>query len=137
MSPVTFSLLSSQNAKSLSWGTLLGAVLLGSQQCQGAGCWKDPAPPGTVVALPLTGLWGWCLSGSLTACVFSWWGAFGPAAYVTVTCIGADRCFPTFSPFALILFLPSLSPTVIIEYLLCSCSETNLTLSLPTLKTSK
>lgn len=72
MSPVTFSLLSSQNAKSLSWGTLLGAVLLGSQQCQGAGCWKDSAPPGTVVALPLTGLWGWCLSGCLTACVFSW-----------------------------------------------------------------
>ena len=58
-------------------------------------------------------------------------GAFGPAAYVTVTCIGADRHFPTFSPFALILFLPSLSPTVITEYLLCSCSETNLTLSLP------
>lgn len=70
MSPVTFSLLSSQNAESLSWGTLSGAVLLGNQQCQGAGCWKDPAPPGSV-ALPLTGLWGRCLSSSLTACVFS------------------------------------------------------------------
>ena len=73
MSPVTFSLLSPQKAKSLSWGTLLGAVLLGCQQCRGR-CWKDPAPLGAVVALPLTGLWGWCPSGSLTACVFSWGG---------------------------------------------------------------
>lgn len=42
MSPVTFCLLSSQNAKSLSWGTLLGAVLLGKPAVSGGWLLEGP-----------------------------------------------------------------------------------------------